>query len=161
MTSISGSAGSEVTLRALGACCAVGNAVLHGLLVPDHLEEKFYIGVLFALGSAVMLGVAAALVTLRRPTVAWLAGALVSFGMIVGFLLSRTVGLPAGYYEADWDPPYGLLSLIVEGVFILACLAWLGAPRPVAQEVPGPAHVDRGPVRGGLRRAPDRRGGVR
>lgn len=46
--------------------------------------------------------------------------------MIVGFVLSRTVGLPAGYDEAGWEPPYGPLSLIVEGLFVFAFLAWLG-----------------------------------
>ncbi|MEV5877330.1 hypothetical protein AB0L75_24470 [Streptomyces sp. NPDC052101] len=49
---------TEVAPRGVGACCAVGNAVLHGLLIPSHLEEVLYIGVLFALGSAVMLVVA-------------------------------------------------------------------------------------------------------
>ncbi|MFD4626096.1 hypothetical protein [Streptomyces sp. NPDC058475] len=117
---------SEVTLRGVGVCCAVGNAVLHTLLVPDHLEEKFYIGFLFAAGSAVMLVVAAALVSLKHAMAAWLTGSLVSPGMIIGFLLSRTIGLPDGYYEPGWEPPYGPLSLIVEGLFVLAFLIWLG-----------------------------------
>ncbi|MGW3463229.1 hypothetical protein ACWDE9_28155 [Streptomyces olivaceoviridis] len=90
---------NDLTFRGLGACCAISNVVLSGLLVPDHPEERFYIGVLLALGSAVMLVVAAALVTLKRPMVARLTGALVSLGLIIGFLLSRTVGLPDGYYE--------------------------------------------------------------
>ncbi len=130
---------SDVTLRGLGACCALGNVVLHGLLVPDHLEEKFYVGLLFALGSAVMLIVAAALVTLRRPMAAWFTGALVSLGMIVGFLLSRTVGLPDGYYEPGWEAPYGPLSLIVEGLFVLAFLTWLGGS-PTTAVAPAPPH---------------------
>ncbi|MFF1769056.1 hypothetical protein [Streptomyces sp. NPDC058249] len=117
---------SEATLRGVGVCCAVGNAVLHTLLVPDHLEEKFYIGFLFAAGSAVMLVVAAALVSLKHAMAAWLIGSLVSLGMIIGFLLSRTIGLPDGYYEPGWEPPYGPLSLIVEGLFVLAFLIWLG-----------------------------------
>ncbi|MFB7334347.1 hypothetical protein FNH09_24805 [Streptomyces adustus] len=128
---------TDVTLRGLGVCCALGNVVLHGLLIPDHLEEKFYIGVLFAVGSAVMLLVAAALATSKRALGAWLTGATVSLGMIAGFLLSRTVGLPGGYYEPGWEPPYGPLSLMAEGLFVLTCLAWLGersttraAPKP-------------------------------
>ncbi|MFE1308448.1 hypothetical protein [Streptomyces sp. NPDC058755] len=98
----------------------------------------FYIGVLFAVGSAAMLVVAVALVTVRRPMVAWATGALASLGMIVGFLLSRTVGLPNGYYESGWEAPYGPLSLLVEGVFILAFLTWLGvrAQEGVAPEPP-------------------------
>ncbi|MBG7701558.1 hypothetical protein HCJ76_26585 [Streptomyces sp. MC1] len=129
----------DVTLRGLGACCALGNVVLHGLLVPDHLEEKFYVGLLFALGSAVMLIVAAALVTSRRPMAAWFTGALVSLGMIVGFLLSRTVGLPDGYHEPGWEPPYGPLSLIVEGLFVLAFLTWIGRSQTTAV-APAPPH---------------------
>ncbi|GAA3794620.1 hypothetical protein [Streptomyces chiangmaiensis] len=116
---------AEASLRGLGACCAVANVVLHILLIPGHLEEKFYIGVLFAVGSAVMLAVALALVIMKRPLAAWLTGALVSLGMIIGFLLSRTVGLPDGYHERSWDPPYGVLSLLVEGLFVIAFLAWL------------------------------------
>ncbi|GGJ51882.1 hypothetical protein [Streptomyces brasiliensis] len=117
---------AETALRGLAACCAVGNAVLHTLLVPHHLEEMFYIGVLFAVGSAVMFMVAVALVVMKRPSVAWLTGAIVSLGMIVGFALSRTIGLPDGYYESGWEPPYGPLSLLVEGLFAFAFLAWLG-----------------------------------
>ncbi|GGN51026.1 hypothetical protein GCM10011579_006440 [Streptomyces albiflavescens] len=117
---------TEVVLRGLGVGCAVANAVLHLLLVPDHLEEKFYIGFLFAVGSAAMVVVAVAIVVVKRPLTAWLTGSIVSLGMIVGFLLSRTVGLPDGYYEAGWEPPYGPLSLLVEGLFVLAFLAWLG-----------------------------------
>lgn len=83
-----------------------------------------YIGILFLVGSVVMLAVAAALVLQRQPFGAWLIGAITSIGMIVGFLLSRTVGLP-DYREAGWEPPYGVLSLVVEGIFVLTFLAWL------------------------------------
>ncbi|MCX4420302.1 hypothetical protein [Streptomyces mirabilis] len=117
---------AESALRGLGVCCAVGNVVLHGLLVPDHLEEKFYVGILFAVGSVVVLVVAVGLVVAKRPLVAWLTGSLVSLGVIIGFVLSRTVGLPDGYYEPGWESPYGPLSLLVEGLFVLAFLAWLG-----------------------------------
>ncbi|MGW0998984.1 hypothetical protein ACWD5V_38075 [Streptomyces sp. NPDC002523] len=51
--------------------------------------------------------VAVALVVLKRPRAAWLTGALVSAGMIVGFPLSRTVGLPDGYDEPGGEAPYG------------------------------------------------------
>ncbi|MFF0789132.1 hypothetical protein [Streptomyces spiralis] len=111
----------------------MGNAVLHTLLVPDHLEEKFYVGVLFAVGSAVMLAVAAGLLFMKCPAAAWLTGAVVSLGMIVGFALSRTVGLPYGYHEDGWEAPYGPLSLLVEGLFVLVFLVRLGTgPTPRA-----------------------------
>ncbi|GHI09424.1 hypothetical protein AQI88_37830 [Streptomyces cellostaticus] len=131
---------AEVTWTGVAVSCAVANTVLHTLLIPEHLEEMFYIGLLFAVGSAVMLVVAVALVVRKRPLAAWLTGVLVSLGMIVGFALSRTVGLPGGYYEDTWDAPYGPLSLLVEGLFVVAFLAWFSyrtaqvpEPRPTAR----------------------------
>ena len=115
---------AEVTWTGVAVSCAIANAVLHTLLIPDHLEEKFYIGLLFAVGSAVMLVVAIALVVKKRPLAAWLTGVVVSLGMIVGFALSRTVGLPDGYYEAGWEAPYGPLSLLSEGLFVVAFVVW-------------------------------------
>ncbi|MFI9722992.1 hypothetical protein ACIHFE_25630 [Streptomyces sp. NPDC052396] len=123
---------TEAALRGLGVCCALANAVLHSLLTPDHLEEKLYIGVLFAVGSAATLFVAVCLAVSRWVTVAWLTGALVSLGMIAGFLLSRTVGLPHGYYEESWELPYGPLALIAEGLFVVAFLGWLSGRRTPA-----------------------------
>ncbi|MFF7974982.1 hypothetical protein [Streptomyces sp. NPDC007905] len=143
---------AEVAWRGLAVSCAVANTVLHTLLVPDHLEEMFYIGLLFAVGSAVMLVVAGGLVVMKRPLTAWLTGVLVSLGMIVGFALSRTVGLPGGYYEAGWESPYGPLSLLVEGLFVVAFLAWLGdrAAHGAAPGLPYRADHERVPVgRGG------------
>ncbi|MEU1402976.1 hypothetical protein ABZ471_11540 [Streptomyces sp. NPDC005728] len=126
---------ADVIWRGVAVSCAIANAVLHTLLIPDHLEEMFYIGLLFAVGSAVMLAVAVALVVRPRPLAAWLTGVLVSLGMIVGFAVSRTVGLPGGYYEDGWEAPYGPLSLLAEGLFVLAFFAWFSyrtepAPEP-------------------------------
>ncbi|WP_345042599.1 hypothetical protein [Streptomyces sannanensis] len=90
-----------------------------------------YIGVLFLIGSIALICAAAGL-ALRNPAPAWLFGALVSGGMIVGFTLSRTVGLP-NYHEQGWEPPYGVLCLIAEAGFIAAFVAW----RRV-QETPAP-----------------------
>ncbi|MFE7242153.1 hypothetical protein [Streptomyces sp. NPDC057582] len=115
---------THLALRGTAAFCALANAVIHLSLVPSHLTEMPYIGILFLFGSVVMLAVAAALVLQRQPFGAWLIGAITSIGMIIGFLLSRTVGLP-DYREAGWEPPYGVLSLVVEGIFVLTFLAWL------------------------------------
>ncbi|MFG2561342.1 hypothetical protein [Streptomyces sp. NPDC048496] len=111
-------------LRGTAAFCALANAVIHLSLVPSHLAEMPYIGILFLVGSVVMLCVASGLVLQRQPVGVWLIGAAASIGMIIGFLLSRTVGLP-DYREAGWEPPYGVLSLVVEGIFVLTFLAWL------------------------------------
>jgi hypothetical protein len=43
--------------------------------------------------------------------------------MAVGFIMSRSVGLP-GFHESDWEPS-GILSVLLEVAFIGA-LAWHG-----------------------------------
>ncbi|MET8446890.1 hypothetical protein [Streptomyces sp. NPDC005209] len=145
---------AEAGLTGLAAGCAIGNTVLHTLLVPDHLAEMFYIGVLFAVGSAVMLAVAVALIVMKRPLIAWLTGTLVSLGMIIAFAFSRTVGLPGGYYEPGWESPYGPLSLLVEGLFVVAFLAWLGVltARGAAPGLPYRAAHEQVPVGPGAAR---------
>jgi hypothetical protein len=57
--------------------------------------------------------------------VAWITGALVAGGMGLGFILSRTTGLP-GFHPSDWEAS-GLLSLLLEGGFLAAFAA--AAPR--------------------------------
>ncbi|MFF4699599.1 hypothetical protein [Streptomyces chattanoogensis] len=132
---------AAVSLAGVGACCALLSAVVHLVIAPEHLEEMLYIGILFIIGSVALLVAAAGLV-LRDSLAAWWVGALVSAGMILGFALSRTVGLP-GYHEEGWDPPYGVLSFVAEAVFLVAFFAWYGirttthAPAaPVRPKVP-------------------------
>jgi hypothetical protein len=43
-------------------------------------------------------------------------------------VISRTVGLPGLPVEAEWLEPLGVLSLLVEGLYIGLCLAILARP---------------------------------
>lgn len=86
----------------VAVCCALLSAVVHLVIAPEHLAETLYIGILFIAGSVALLLTAGAL-ALWNSVTAWWAGALVSGGMILGFVLSRTIGLP-GYHEQGWDP---------------------------------------------------------
>lgn len=122
-------------LRGVAALCALTSAVLHLMLFPSHLVEMPYIGILFLVGSLALIYTAVGLAW-HNPVPAWVVGALVSAGMIVGLVLSRTVGLP-GYREDSWDPPYGVLSMIAEFFFILAFIAWMSG-RPTEVAVPAP-----------------------
>ncbi|MFB6438353.1 hypothetical protein ACFCVY_16475 [Streptomyces sp. NPDC056411] len=131
---------TRAALTGLAACCAVLSAVVHLVIAPEHLEEMPYIGILFIVGSVALL-LAAAGLALANSALAWWVGALVSGGMILGFALSRTVGLPS-YHEQGWDPPYGLLSFLAEVGFLLAFFAWYGTrpartpAAPVRTKVP-------------------------
>ncbi|MCX2729393.1 hypothetical protein OOZ19_04010 [Saccharopolyspora sp. NFXS83] len=99
-------------------------AVIHLVLAPDSFEDATYLGVLFVVGAVLLLGVA--YTVLRRPsTWAWLLGSAVSAGMFLGFVLSRTTGLP-GFREESWEPA-GWASLVLELVFLAAAARALGS----------------------------------
>lgn len=116
------------SLRWIAISAAFLNLGIHVYLAPMHLQEKFYIGVLFLLGSAALAVVVVGLATDhdRVRTVAWLLGSGTSLAMLAAFVLSRTVGLPGGYLEA-WavgpEDVLGLVSLGLEFVFCGCCLA--------------------------------------
>ena len=94
-------------------------------ITPEYLSEKLYIGLLFGLSVPLCLGVAAAL-WLSDDRRAWLAGAALSLGMIVAFLISRTFGLP-GFNEAGvWEHwTEGFPALAAEIGFLAAAGAAL------------------------------------
>ncbi|HEX2097616.1 MAG TPA: hypothetical protein VHF46_00975 [Rubrobacteraceae bacterium] len=60
----------------------------------------------------------------------WLLGALVAGGALVMYVVSRSVGLP-GYEHAvgRWTGPLGLISLVVEALFMAVLLIWLTTRR--------------------------------
>ena len=99
---------------------AVG--AVHLLLVPEYLGEQPYLGMLFALGTA-----GCALVSTRlwqsEDTASWVFGSFVAAGMAIGFVLSRTVGLP-GFHESDWELS-GVVSLLLELLFMAVAVVGL------------------------------------
>jgi hypothetical protein len=114
---------TTTNLTRVGAATMAGIAAIHLLLAPEYLGEEAYVGVLFLLGAG-----AGALVAMRLwrggDPASWALGVAISAGMAVGFVLSRTVGLP-GFHESEWELS-GLVSLALEGGFI--ALAALVAP---------------------------------
>lgn len=89
--------------------------LIHLVLAPEYLGEETYIGLLF-IAAAVTCGAVAAVLWRRDEPLAWGIGALTCAGMFVGFVLSRTVGLP-GFHEAEWELS-GLISLVADAAFV-------------------------------------------
>lgn len=115
---------SALTRVAAGALGLTG--ILHLILAPEYLGEQAYIGVLFIAGGLASIGLAAWL--WRRATpVAWLGSALVAAGMAVGFILSRTVGLP-GFHESEWELS-GIVSVMLE-IAVVACAVMATSRQP-------------------------------
>lgn len=114
--------------RGAGAAFLVTAGLLHLFITPEYIKEQLYIGLLFALSVPLTL-VGAAWLWRRDERLAWLYGAALCVGMIVGFLLSRTVGLPgfdeSGSY-ARWAE--GFPALAVELGFLIVAVGALRAP---------------------------------
>ena len=118
---------SLAATRRLAAALLAATGVIHLVLVPEYLEEQTYLGVLFILGGLAALAVAASLARVHDSRL-WATGGLLSAGMGIGFVLSRTVGLP-GFHESEWELS-GILTLALEGSFlILAARAVASAQR--------------------------------
>jgi len=77
---------------------------------------------------------AGALVAMRLwrggGTASWALGVVVAAGMGVGFVLSRTVGLP-GFHEGEWEMS-GVISVLLETLFVGAAAVATLRPRLVS-----------------------------
>lgn len=117
---------ASITTSRAGAALLAATGFIHAVLVPEYLREEAYIGVLFILG-AISCAALAVLLWVRGDALAWGAGAAVCAGMGVGFVLSRTVGLP-GFHESEWDLS-GMVSLALEGAFIALAASTVAGSR--------------------------------
>lgn len=99
------------------------NVAAHVWLTPMHLDEKFYVGVLFCVGNAALLVGLALLLTARGAIAGWLliaATAAVEFSL---YIASRTVGLPGGYLESwigEFEDVLGFVSLATDVTLVYA-----------------------------------------
>lgn len=105
--------------RMVGVVTALALAAVHLMEMPEDYAEMPYLGVLFGVGGILLVAAAIGLFRRSSSRVAWATGALISAGMFVGYAISRTVGLPAMDPE-PWGEPLGVLSLVLEFVFLAA-----------------------------------------
>jgi hypothetical protein len=99
----------------------LGIAWIHFLDLSDKLEETPYLGVAYI---GLIAGcLAAAFMLARRDRRGFLLGGGLAAATILGYVLSRTTGLPAATDDiGNWTETLGVWSLVVEGavVFITA-----------------------------------------
>lgn len=117
---------NDLQIRRVGASLLAATGAIHLVLAPEYLGEKAYIGLGFVLGGIAAL-VIAARIWRERDIAAWTLGALLAAGMAVGFVLSRTTGLP-GFHEAEWELS-GIVSVLLEIGFVGCAATALRAPR--------------------------------
>lgn len=106
----------------------LATALVHFVEAPDAFTEATYKGLLFvANGVGAMVAIGA---ILRGVWAGWLVGLVVAGGAIVGYVASRTVGLPGIPAEPDaWFEAWGVVSLVAEGAVVLLFLVALRARR--------------------------------
>ena len=90
--------------------------LIHLIDAPEDLEGGSYQGFLFLANFLGALVAAAGIY--RGNRWGWALGLLVAGGAFVGYVISRTVGLPGLPVEEEWLEPLGVLSLIVEILFV-------------------------------------------
>lgn len=121
--------------RTVGIASALALAAVHLIEMPEHLEEMPYLGVLFGVGGLLLIAAAVGLFRNGWSRLAWTTGSLVAAGMFVGYVISRTAGLP-GMEVESWVEPLGIVSLALEVVFLAAAAAALRAQPPRSDQVP-------------------------
>jgi hypothetical protein len=90
----------------------------HVLIAGEHFLAVTYLGILFLANFAGAIGAAFALYWSSNRW-GWLLGDMVAGGAFVGFIASRTIGLPGFEEEVGrWFNIAGLLCLMMEGAFV-------------------------------------------
>ena len=101
----------------IGIALILATGIIHVSMFPDEYEEAPYLGVMF-FGAFLSSIIAAIGIYRKQPLWGWGIGALMALGSFLGYILSRTVGLPISGIE-PWGPAIGYLSLAVEMLFLV------------------------------------------
>jgi hypothetical protein len=107
--------------------------IIHLILMRGEYNEAHYIGMLFA--ASFFGAIIAAVWIYRGSPWGWILGIFVAAGSIVGYVLSRTIGLPGMEIES-WLNPYGIVSLVVEAIFLVLAFQkapWKGALQRISR----------------------------
>lgn len=105
------------TLVWAGILLVLAVGLIHLVEAPENYEESAYKGILFFLNAAGALVAAAGIY--RRSRLGWSLGLFIAAGSLVGYAISRTVGLPGLEVDDEWFEPIGVASMIAEGLFVL------------------------------------------
>lgn len=103
-------------LKWLGIILIVITGIIHFIEAPEYFDEATYMGLLFVLNGISSL--AAAYGIYKNQKWGWILGLLIAAGSIIGYAISRTVGMPNVAIK-EWIEPIGILSLVVEALFSL------------------------------------------
>jgi len=104
--------------RGIAAIGLAGVALIHLLDLPGKLSETPYMFFLYLALMVSSVALAGALIR-TDDTRVWAAATVLPALVIVGFVLSRTTGLPQSSDDiGNWSEPLGMASLFVEGFLV-------------------------------------------
>jgi hypothetical protein len=102
--------------RTVGIVGLCGMALIHAIDAPGHFGgADTYVGFMYIALIIASLGLAGGLIRSGDKRI-WVAAGGLTVSVIVGYVLSRTTGLPASSDDiGNWGEPLGIASLFVEG----------------------------------------------
>jgi hypothetical protein len=131
-----GDAISDAIARIVAVAGLGGIALIHVLQAPEAFDAATYLGILFVLAIATAIVLAAMLTAMSDERVWQAVGGLPAL-LLLGYVLSRTSGLPGFTVDVgEWTEPLGLASMVVESLVVCVSFGALAAfRRPVAAPV--------------------------
>lgn len=118
MTTIRPAVLGTAVLPRVVAVLLAGSGAVHTELYLSGYRSIPFVGLAFLVQAAASFAVAALLLLGGPVLLRWLAAALAG-GALVGFVLSRTVGI-AGFVERGWQPsPQAMLSVVAEALVLV------------------------------------------
>ena len=134
----------DAVSRTVAIAGLAGVAAIHVLQLPDAFSETFYLGMLF-IGAAVAALLVATALTRTSGRGVWTAAVALPALILLGYVLSRTSGLPDATNDVgEWDEPLGLASLVAETLVVCVggvVLAAGRAPMSAMRAFPGAGSV--------------------
>jgi hypothetical protein len=100
----------------MGIALILAFGLIHLIEAPDSFEDATYKGLLFV-ANGIAAAVAAAGIYRGARLWGWGLGAFVAAASFIGYVISRTVGLP-GIPAEEWLEASGIASLVVEAMFV-------------------------------------------
>src|SRR3977135_3937651 len=99
-----------------GVALILVTGAIHFIDAPSSFSDATYKGLLFVANG--IAAIIAAVGIYRGRSWGWLLGVLVAGGALVGYAISRTIGLPGLAPEIWISSPLAVLSLAVEAAFV-------------------------------------------
>lgn len=119
---------ADAAARAVAAIGLMSVGIIHALEIQGQLSGTVWLAAAFS--SLAVVAPACGLWLLTRPgRMSWFAAGLVCLATALGYVLTRSVGLPGDTGDiGNWLEPLGITSLIIEGIVVIIAVMALTDP---------------------------------